>query len=247
MQRDLIVYARQPDLVPWFNFFLRAHMSDVVIIMDHVQYNRRSMQNRFDIGVNENGQKIWCTVPVNKAPQSTAIDDIYISDSFDHQDIINKVTNQFRHCEHLTEVTTWLNVMFSYMPTRRLADVSYTLIASLLRVCGAQCTLVRSSEMDIDLSAWKKGDLIKKMCEYYGATEYICGQGSIGYLDSRLMEPTGIHYVPAVTPSSKTDYDLNEGLIGYLCKNGFEKFSDEIKNKRKGYTGRKKHAGRPGS
>ena len=46
-----IVSICQPHFIPWIGYFNMIYNSDEFVILDNVQYNRRSWQNRFHIRI----------------------------------------------------------------------------------------------------------------------------------------------------------------------------------------------------
>ena len=54
----------QPTFLPWLGFFYKMMKSDVFVLLDNAQYNRRGFVSRVKIK-NDNGEK-WLTVPVKK-------------------------------------------------------------------------------------------------------------------------------------------------------------------------------------
>jgi len=47
------VLIHQPEYIPWVNFFLRLKNCDIFVILDDVQFSRRSFQNR-NVIINNN-------------------------------------------------------------------------------------------------------------------------------------------------------------------------------------------------
>ena len=66
----------QPTYLPWSGYFEMISSSDVFVIFDHVQFERKSWQQRNKIKT-ANGV-LYLSVPVVKAPQQTPISDIKI-------------------------------------------------------------------------------------------------------------------------------------------------------------------------
>src|SRR3989338_2300427 len=67
----------QPTYLPWIGYFEMINSSDVFIVFDHVQFERKSWQQRNKIKT-ANGIA-YLTVPVQKAHRETKISEIKIS------------------------------------------------------------------------------------------------------------------------------------------------------------------------
>ena len=67
----------QPTYLPWLGYFEMIGHSDVFVVFDHVQFERKSWQQRNKIKT-ANGA-VSLTVPVQKMPRETKISEMKIS------------------------------------------------------------------------------------------------------------------------------------------------------------------------
>ena len=67
----MIVAIHQPHYIPWLGYLDRMVKSDLFIILDHVQFERRNYQNRTMIRLEDEGR--WLTVPVIQVSQKETI------------------------------------------------------------------------------------------------------------------------------------------------------------------------------
>src|SRR5687767_4007939 len=67
----MLVAIHQPCFLPWLGYLDRMMRSDLFVILDHVQFERRNYQNRCLIR-NEDDSK-WLTVPVVQVSQKETI------------------------------------------------------------------------------------------------------------------------------------------------------------------------------
>ena len=58
----MIVSINQPAYLPWLGYFHRIAISDVHVVLDHVQFEKNSYCNRNKIRVGNDA--CWLTVPV---------------------------------------------------------------------------------------------------------------------------------------------------------------------------------------
>src|SRR5262249_11031495 len=56
------VAIHQPCFLPWLGYLDRMARSDLFVLLDHVQFERRGYQNRTPIRME--GEQRWLTVPV---------------------------------------------------------------------------------------------------------------------------------------------------------------------------------------
>jgi hypothetical protein len=58
----MLVAIHQPNYFPWLGYLDRMAKADLFVVLDHVQFERRSYQNRIQILLE--GEPRWLTVPV---------------------------------------------------------------------------------------------------------------------------------------------------------------------------------------
>ena len=69
----MLVAIHQPHYVPWLGYLDRMARADVLIVLDHVQFERRNYQNRTMIRLEDESR--WLTVPVVQLSQKETIVD----------------------------------------------------------------------------------------------------------------------------------------------------------------------------
>src|ERR1700746_1380914 len=69
----MLVAIHQPTFVPWLGYLDRLLRSDLFVILDHVQFERRNYQNRALIRLEDDAK--WLTVPVVQLSQKEKIID----------------------------------------------------------------------------------------------------------------------------------------------------------------------------
>ena len=63
-QKSIILTITQPAFLPWLSYFQRINKSDVVVFLDHVQFERRGHVHRNKI-LNQNKEH-WISLPLKK-------------------------------------------------------------------------------------------------------------------------------------------------------------------------------------
>src|SRR5213078_4580040 len=67
----MLVAIHQPTFVPWLGYLDRMLRSDLFVLLDHVQFERRNYQNRALIRLEDEAR--WLTVPVVQVSQKERI------------------------------------------------------------------------------------------------------------------------------------------------------------------------------
>src|SRR5947209_12961076 len=67
----MLVAIHQPCFMPWLGYLDRMLRSDLFVILDHVQFERRNYQNRALIRLEDEAR--WLTVPVVQVSQKEKI------------------------------------------------------------------------------------------------------------------------------------------------------------------------------
>jgi hypothetical protein len=173
------VAIMQPTYLPWCGYFGLMHAVDVFVLLDSVQFARRSWQQRNQIkGVN--GAQ-WLSVPVlSKGKRDQLISDVEI-DKTDNFALAHRKTIEMSYAktpffqDYADELLPLLD-----NPSPRLADLTISLILWLKSQLGITTQVLRSSELG-GLGA--KGELLASLCQELGASTYISPPGSKDYLD----------------------------------------------------------------
>ena len=93
----------QPTYLPWAGYFDMIDSTDIYVVFDHVQFERKSLQqiNRIK---GPNGEH-WLTIPVQKVARDTPICDIRIS--YDQGDPLSKhwkaITSAYKKAPYFAE------------------------------------------------------------------------------------------------------------------------------------------------
>jgi len=188
----MIVAAHQPNFIPWLGYFDKMRKADLFIVVDHVQLERQSFQNRARI---KTGSGIrWITVPVFQRSRAERIM---------HKLIDNSRSGRFRWNRKM-----FLTLKYAYQaapffrayepalleifnePWDRLTALNERLIELCRGALEIRTPMVKSSSLKV---GGAKSDMILNMCREVGADAYLSGAGaSRDYLDVRAFERAGI-------------------------------------------------------
>jgi hypothetical protein len=189
----MLVAIHQPHYIPWLGYLDRMVRSDLFIILDHVQFERRNYQNRTMIRLE--GEEKWLTVPVVQLSQKECIVDKRIDNSesgtrawgpthFKTLKYAYRKAPYFAHYENrLQEIleTQW----------EKLVDLDLAMLGFLRESFQIATPVKRSSEMRAEGS---KSELLLNLCKEIGpGTTFLGGiGGSRRYLDAEAFRQAGI-------------------------------------------------------
>ena len=178
----MIVSISQPAYLPWMGYFHRIQISDLHIVLDHVQYEKRSFIARNKV-LGKNGQTPWLSVPVNVKglyKDKIKINDVRIDREQNWQE---KHYQTLRHCYGKTDFWPEYADIFKVFYDQEytgLIDVIEDVNAFLFDTLNINTKRIRSSAMN---ASSDKSDLILDLCLEAGATTYISGPFGRDYLD----------------------------------------------------------------
>ena len=173
------VAIMQPTYMPWIGYFALMESVDIFIILDSVQFSKRSWQQRNQIKT-ESGPK-WLTVPViSKGKRDQLITDVQIdySNKFPESHI-NLIKQNYMKSKFFNNYSEDLFNIFR-KKHKNLSSISIDLILLIRDLLNIETTIKYSSDF---LTEGSKDELLAELCKYVGATEYVSPQGSKVYLD----------------------------------------------------------------
>ena len=169
----------QPTYLPWSGYFGLMQSVDVFVLLDSVQFARRSWQQRNQIKTANGAQ--WLSVPVqSKGKRDQLICEVELDKSSGfaatHRRSIEMSYAKTPHFKQFAD--TLLPLLDNSSPL--LADLTIGLILQLKARLGITTRVLRSSELDV---SGAKADLLASLCKQLDATTYVSPPGSKEYLD----------------------------------------------------------------
>jgi hypothetical protein len=173
------VAIMQPTYLPWIGYFALMKSVDVFIILDSVQFSKRSWQQRNQIKT-ESGAK-WLTVPViSKGKKDQLISDVKIDYSSKFPEShINIIKQNYRKSKFFSNYSEDFSNIFR-KKHKNLSSLSIDLILLIRGLLDIKTTIKYSSDF---VTKGSKDELLAELCKHIGATEYISPPGSKVYLD----------------------------------------------------------------
>jgi hypothetical protein len=186
----MIVAIHQPHYLPWLGYLHRMAQVDLFVVLDHVQFERRSYQNRSQIRLD--GEARWLTVPVAQRSQKECIIDKFV----DNQDPrpwgtlhFSTLRHAYREAQHFKTYGAALRGILE-APWERLVELDRATLDFMRDAFEIRTPLVRSSELG---AQGAKSELILKLCRAVGADRLLAGfGGSRRYLDAEAFAREGV-------------------------------------------------------
>lgn len=174
----------QPTYLPWIGYFAILKQCQQFIILDDVQFNKRSWQQRNKI--KSQGNEIILTVPViSKNKQHQRINEVLIdvSRNFRHKHIKSLSVN-YSKSKYFNEIQNDLFDILNF-PYQKLIDLNVNLIKYFINYLDINIKINFSSFYKSNNS---KDQLIFDLCKLSNTKEYLSPIGAKAYLNENNLE-----------------------------------------------------------
>jgi hypothetical protein len=185
----MIVSAYQPYFAPFAGFFAKALRSDILVLMDRVQFPRGTTwltRNRFK---NDQGV-LWLTIPVwKKGLGLQQIHEVRICNegrwAAKH---LASLKSAYRNAPFFEEHTAFIEGLFSER-FDRLVDLNLNVIQHMMAHLRIPAKVVLLSDLKVDSDEPR---LSVDICRELGATRFLAQAGAGKYLDAHRFQRAGI-------------------------------------------------------
>ncbi len=194
----MIISANQPYFFPFPGFFYKANLSDIIVILDCVQFPWGTTwitRNRFK----NNQGSLWMTVPVKK--KGMGLQNINCV-SICHDDRWTKkhlysLKNAYLRAPYYMEHISFLDDLFSSR-FERLIDLNLEIMHYMMRHLRIETKVLLLSDLGINA----KGDrLLIEICKKVGASQFLVQSAANKYLDVNMFRETGVLLIDFRLPS----------------------------------------------
>lgn len=178
----------QPGYLPWIGFFDLAAKSDIFVILDCVQFDKRSWRNRNRIRTPKGWQ--WLTVPViTKGKFTQRMDETRIDNtrSWAHKHLVAIRTHYARAPHFKAFLPLFEEALGREWDSLLALDMHF--IRTLDDIFELGTNYVMASTLS---PSAKKADLILEICKTVGADHYLNGDMGRSYLSPEPFEANGI-------------------------------------------------------
>lgn len=181
----------QPTYLPWMGYFEMINSSEIYIVFDHVQFEKKSWQQRNKIKT-ANGV-IYLTIPVEKAPRKTPISEIKISYTQG-----NPLENHWKTIELAYKKAPYFEKykeQFKKIYSKKhilLRDLNVEIIKLVCDILGIKKKIIFSSELNLKDENMGKTEKVMNLCKNQGITHLYDAKGAEIFLDKTLFQKEGI-------------------------------------------------------
>ena len=188
MERALRISIAQPTYLPWLGYFDLLDQVDQFVLLDSVQFERQSWQQRNRIKTPQG--LAWLTIPViSRGRLSQRIADVNIREPEFWRGHLRAVELNYRRSPFFNRYFFELRERIEALASNpSLAELTISLLRWFAEVIGITTPMVRSSELAVD---GKRTELLAEICLSLDASVYLSPLGSSEYLLSELPALTG--------------------------------------------------------
>ncbi|MFH2034132.1 MAG: WbqC family protein [Candidatus Margulisiibacteriota bacterium] len=228
---DLILAGHQPEYLPYTGFFHKMMLADEFVIVDHVQYHKKSWQNRNRIRSRDG--EVLLTVPVlSKGSFDQPINEVKINNQEKwRRKHWQTIMLNYKKAPFFDEHATFFEGLYG-REWENLAEFNETIIRYIAGQLGIDKKLSKSSEFN---ASGSKTELLIDMCKKRGYKSYLSGSGGRGYVDQNRFKEE--HLVSLYTdflhpeyPQQAEPFLPNLSVIDMLFNCGAQKSAEMIKS-----------------
>ena len=174
------VAIMQPTFLPWLGYFALIDSVDEFILLDNVQFDKRSWQQRNKIL--SNNVPMWLTVPVlSKGKMHQNINEVQIRRELDSPPFskhIKSLELNYKKSPFFADYFDDIKAILLSAPDN-LSLLNSKLLELLCKQLGISFNFTCSSSLAIE---GVKDELLFNICTFIGATHYVSPPGSMDYL-----------------------------------------------------------------
>jgi len=185
---EMILAGDQPDYLPYIGFFHKMLNCDKYMIVDHVQYSKKSFQNRNQIR-GKNGT-ILLTVPVfSKEKFDQPIKDVMINNQVNWQKKhLRSITLTYQNAPYFDDFKEFFEIIYSER-WEKLVELNEFIIRHIAKILEIDLMIQKSSDFNFN---GKKTDLLIEMCKETKTEIYLSGEGGRAYVDNEKFKDNNL-------------------------------------------------------
>jgi len=221
MSRTAVI--SQPTYLPWLGYLRLVAAADVFVVLDDVQFARRSWQSRNRI-LGPQGE-VLLTVPVRKQPRETLIADILIDDRQRWWEAhLSAIRDAYWKRPAFDEGYAVLDEVLRRHDWN-LASFNSAIIEAVARRLDLQTEFVRASAL---ACGGARSEHLLAICKAVGATDYLSTTGSADYMaQDGVFEAAGFpvrfeSYAPVPYPQGREPFVPYLSFVDALMNVGWE-------------------------
>jgi hypothetical protein len=184
----------QPTYLPWLGYFDLMDQVDTFVLLDTVQFEKQSWQQRNRIKTPTGLQ--WLTVPVVfRGRLGQKIHEVEIRDADFAKKHLRAIELNYARAPFYKEYfPAFSGILQSIDANARLADLNLKLLRWFVEILGIDTPIVLSSSLGEE---GKRTELLANICRKLGANRYVSPIGSAEYLlgEIDILSSAGVETV----------------------------------------------------
>jgi len=218
----MIISANQPYFAPFSGFFYKAFLSDVLIILDEIQFPHGTTwisRNRFK---NDQGP-LWLTIPIwKKGLGEQNINQVRSCyEGRWPRKHLESFKSAYGNAPYLVDHLSFIEGLFASR-WEKLIDLNLAIIRHLMNCLQIQTRLVLLSELRVKARGTQ---LLIEICKALGAPAFLAQSQAKKYLEVDLFQKEGIElrffrYTAPIYPQLWGDFLANLSTLDLLFNCG---------------------------
>ena len=178
----------QPRYLPALNYLQRIHISDIFVILDNVQHQRRAFEHRNKIK-STNKKGVWCSIPLKRDSSRMKINELVISDPNWIEKHKLLMTSYYSKAKFFDK--NILDEIYKNLTGLDFVENIYNMTINICNLLDIKYNFVFSSTLNLISSNDKLlYDIVKKL----KGTEYISGPNGRNYINKNLFHDIKLIY-----------------------------------------------------
>jgi hypothetical protein len=200
-----VVAIHQPNYLPWIGYFAKAWHSDVLVLLDTVQFPKRSYVNRVQVKTPRGAA--WLSQPVISAGRYfQPIRDVAFAEQEWGQSHLRTLTANYARAPYFQ---TYVDLLAEVLrePGPRLTACNERLIRVVCDVLGIRARIVLASALDVDTD--DPTSRLVRLVQAVGGDTYLSGSGGFSYQDLAVFDAAEVRVMraPARFPEYPQQWD----------------------------------------
>jgi hypothetical protein len=184
------VGIHQPQYMPWPGYFAKILSCDLFILFDTAQYVKNSIINRNKILIN--GTESYLTIPVSKGKLNETIDEKRIVDFRWKNKQRKTIDANYANHPYYFELKTIFDDVLN-TDSNNLCDYNINSIRAVCEYLNIKTRIKCASDYDI-INNGDPTEFIINIVKHVEGTRYVSGTGAINYLDTKLVNDSGLEF-----------------------------------------------------
>jgi hypothetical protein len=223
-----LVAIHQPNFFPWLGFFDKIARSDVFILMDNAQFQKKGgcWTNRVKMRVS--GEPQWVTAPVVRSYHGTLpIAEVLLDESTLWRDKLwRTIETNYGSATHFAEMRELIGPLVAFQ-SGLLAEYNENAVRTIAEALGitASVRIAKGTELHAE---GKATDLLISMVAKVGGNAYLAGGGAEGYQEDEKFTVAGMGLIrqefehPTYAQTSDAGFVAGLSVIDALANCGID-------------------------